>query len=463
MTRILNVLKADGAAAKRKLAALRGRVEEQERRTAADPKYRRRVKAVFGKPLAPRQVVERILEEVRRRGDAALLEYVRGFDGAKLKASELRVSAAERRSAFRRTPRKLRRALAQAAERIFDYQKRLLPKDVPLRPARVGGAPGLRCGLSRHPLRRVGIYVPGGTAAYPSSVLMNVIPAQAAGVAEIAVVSPCDAAGRLGDAVLCACEIVGVGELYRLGGAPAVAALAFGTRTVAAVDKIAGPGNLFVTLAKQAVFGRVDIDMPAGPSELLILSDGKSGARPAWLAADLLAQAEHDPLAASILLTTSRREAEAVADELGEQLQDLPRRETAAAALRNRGLLAWAPKIEPLKKLAGDLAPEHLEVLTRDPEKTARDIHTAGALFLGPYAAESLGDYLAGPSHTLPTGGAARAFSGVSVHTFLRRSSVTACNAAGLRALSAATQVIAEAEGLEAHRRAVAVREESAS
>ena len=265
-----------------------------------------------------------------------------------------------------------------------------------------------------------------------------------------------DRDGAISDGVLCACEILGLKEIYRLGGAQAIAALAFGTASIPAVDKIVGPGNLFVMLAKRAVFGRVDIDMLAGPSEVLIIADASAPAE--YVAADLLAQAEHDRLAACILLTDSPALAKAVAIELERQLTDLPRKETAAAALRDWGLLLVTPDLSAAIRLANQLAPEHLEVMTRQPRAVAAKLTTAGAIFIGAHAPESLGDYVAGPSHTLPTGGTARAFSGLSVYTFLRRTSWIEATPGGLAELAEPILVLAGNEGLEAHRRAVALR-----
>jgi histidinol dehydrogenase len=453
----LPIFNAGTPPANKRLASLRGRLDEQERRTEADGRYRARAKSVFGKVLRPQEAVNQILADVRRSGDKALCDYVRRLDGARLTPARLKVSAAEKNAAYRRTPRELRRALETAAARILRHQRRLLPKDAPTL-ADDARLPGLRCGLTWRAMRRVGVYVPGGTAAYPSSVLMNTLPAQAAGVKEIVVVSPTGPNGKLSDGVLCACEIAAVEEIYRAGGAQGVAALAYGTKTVPAVEKIVGPGNLFVTLAKCAVFGRVDIDMPAGPSEILIVSDGRGVAQPAWIAADLLSQAEHDPLAACVLVTLSRREAEAVAVEVARQMERLPRKETAAAAWRDWGLILVARSRAEMIAVANELAPEHLEVLTRNPEADARRLRTAGALFLGPYASEPLGDYLAGPSHTLPTGGTARAFSGLSVFSFLRRCSVIACDRAAFEKTAPLIEVMAAAEGLEAHRRAITAR-----
>lgn len=450
---VAEIVKAGTPSARKSIAKLQGRLAAMEQLDSAP--YRARVKALFGKVLPPDLVVARILKAVRDEGDDALLHYARKIDGVELAPKTLRVSDKERRAGAARVPSKLRAALELAAARIADYQRRLMPADIALQAA-ANGSVGVKSGLAWSPLRRAGLYVPGGTAAYPSSVLMNAVPAQVAGVKEIAVVSPCAKDGRLSDGVLCACEILGIDEIYRLGGAQAIGALAYGTKSVKAVDKIVGPGNLFVMLAKRAVFGHVDIDMLAGPSEVLVIAD--DSARADFIAADLLAQAEHDALASCVLLTDSAVLAKAVALELSQQLETLPRKEIAAAALRDWGLIVLAKNIDACIELANDLAPEHLEILTRNASAVAKQLTTAGALFIGPYATEPLGDYVAGPSHTLPTGGTARAFSGLSVYSFLRRTSLIAADAAGLAEVADAIATLADAEGLEAHKRAVLIR-----
>ena len=439
--------------AKKALARLETRLSAFEQ--LDHPSLRARAKKVFGKALSPSEVVAAILADVRRSGDKALFDYSRRIDGTNLTARTLRVTLAERRAAFKRTPAPVRRAFALAAERIADFQKRLLPPDIALKPAS-GGPTGVKTGLAWSPLRRVGLYVPGGTAAYPSTVLMTAIPAMVAGVRELALVTPCGKNGAVNSSILCACEILKLDEIYKLGGAQAIGALAYGTQSIRAVDKIAGPGNLFVMLAKRAVFGRVDIDGLFGPSEVLIIAD--SSANPRYVAADLLAQAEHDGLASCVLLTDNRPLAEAVSLELKKQLSDLPRKDVAAAALRDWGLIVVTRSLDQAVDLANRLAPEHLELMTRNRHKLVPLIHAAGAVFIGAHATEPLGDYIAGPSHTLPTGGTARAFSGLSVYTFLRRTSLIEADEKGLASLAASISVLAEAEGLEGHRRAVAMR-----
>jgi histidinol dehydrogenase len=372
-----------------------------------------------------------------------------------LTPATLRVTAAERRAAFRRTPAPLRAALELSALRVADYQRRLLPKAIAPAACKAGPA-GVRSGLAWSPLRRVGLYVPAGTAPLFSSVPMLAVPAQVAGVKDIAVATPCARDGRVNDGILCACEILGLKEIYKLGGVQAIAALAFGTRTIPPVEKIAGPGNLFVMLAKRAVFGHVDIDMLAGPSEVLIIAD--ESADPSFVAADMLAQAEHDVLASCVLVSTSRALAEQVVAELQRQLVVLPRRQIAETALRDWGLILVANGREQAVEVANTLAPEHLEIMARNARALVPQLTTAGAIFVGQHATEPLGDYLAGPSHALPTGGTARAFSGVSVYTFLRRTSVIEADARGLAELAGPTALLAAAEGLRAHQRAVEIR-----
>jgi len=452
---MFNIARIGTPAARRILTRLGGRLAAMEALDTAP--YRARVKKLFGKVMRPEQVVARILHDLKTRGDAALFKYTKRIDGFALDARNLRVTSAELKAGYRRTPKPVREALALAAHRIAEYQQAILPENVPPHTG-CCGPKGVKTGLMWTPLRRVGVYVPGGTAAYPSSVLMNALPALVVGVKEIALATPCGPDGKLSNGVLCACHMLDLKEVYRMGGAQAIGALAYGTKSVQAVEKIAGPGNLFVMLAKRAVFGHVDIDILAGPSEVLVLAD--KTARAAWIAADLLAQAEHDVLASCVLVTDSLKLAMVVQAEVAKQLESLPRREIAAASLRDWGAALVAKDLNEAIATANGLAPEHLEVITKNAEKLAGRLTTAGAIFLGPYATEPLGDYLAGPSHTLPTGGTARAFSGVSVYTFLRRTSLISADAKGLAEVSEAIQTLARAEGLEAHRRAVAIRQE---
>jgi len=453
MSLAIPLLQSGTAAATRALRRLGNRLTALENLDSAA--LRARTRHIFGKALHPDQVVARIVSDVRARGDSALFAYAKLIDGVVLTRGTLRVRDPEMREAYKLTPVPVRKALELSIRRITEYQRRLLPEAIAPAPARAG-PPGVKSGLVWNPLRRVGLYVPSGTAPLFSSVPMLAVPAQVAGVTDIAVATPCGKDGRVNNGILCACQILGLKEIYKMGGAQAIAALAFGTRTVPAVDKIAGPGNVFVMLSKRAVFGHVDIDMLAGPSELLVIAD--DSAAPAWVAADMLSQAEHDRLASCVLVATSRRVAEETLRELERQLGGLPRHEVAAAALRDWGLLLVARDLDEAAGVANLLAPEHLEIMTANPHRLVPRLSAAGAIFLGRHAPEPLGDYLAGPSHALPTGGTARAFSGVSVYTFLRRTSVIEGDAAGLAELAEPTMALAEAEGLEAHRRAVACR-----
>jgi histidinol dehydrogenase len=345
-------------------------------------------------------------------------------------------------------PREVRANLRLAARRIRVFHERQRQESWRFR-----DATGAVLGQQVTPLDRAGVYIPGGTAAYPSSVLMNVIPAKVAGVGEVIGVTP---PGRAADAVLAAARIAGIDRLFRVGGAQAIAALAYGTRLIPRVDKICGPGNIWVATAKRLVFGAVDIDMIAGPSEVLVIAD--AAATPAHVAADLLSQAEHDPLAASILVTPSASLVARVQAELQTQLAALPRREIARRALRRHGTAFVTASLAEAVELANRLAPEHLELAVRDPERWVKKIRHAGAIFLGEHAPEPFGDYLAGPNHVLPTGGAARFSSPLGVYDFIKRSSIIGASRATLAKLGPPVIALARLEGLEAHARAVALR-----
>ncbi|HTP84472.1 MAG TPA: histidinol dehydrogenase [Alphaproteobacteria bacterium] len=395
-------------------------------------------------------VVAAILEDVRRRGDAAVVEYTNRFDRVNLTAERLRVPRAEIDRAVAGVPAKTVAALRLAARRIRDYHRRQMPKGLSYR-----DAAGLRLGARWTPITAAGLYVPGGTAAYPSSVLMNAIPAKVAGVRRLVVTVPAPD-GKLNPLVLAAAKIASVDEVYRIGGAQAIAALAYGTATVAAVDKITGPGNAYVAAAKRMVFGVVGIDLIAGPSEVVIVADKQTD--PRWIAADLLAQAEHDSAAQSVLITDDARFADAVAAAVEEELRTLPRAAIAAESWRRHGAIIVVRRLSEAPALIDRLAPEHLQLAVRKPETLARAVRHAGAIFLGRHAPEALGDYLAGPNHVLPTSGTARFSSGLGVFDFLKRTSLIGCEPAGLARLGPATMALAEAEGLEAHRRSIAVR-----
>ncbi|HTY70575.1 MAG TPA: histidinol dehydrogenase [Alphaproteobacteria bacterium] len=395
-------------------------------------------------------VVAAILEDVRRRGDAAVVEYTNRFDRVSLTPERLRVARAEIDQALAAVPAKTVAALNLAARRIRDYHRRQMPKGLSYR-----DAAGLRLGARWTPIAAAGLYVPGGTAAYPSSVLMNAIPAKVAGVRRLVVTVPAPD-GKLNPLVLAAARIAGVDEIYRIGGAQAVAALAYGTATIAAVDKITGPGNAYVAAAKRMVFGVVGIDLIAGPSEVVIVADTQTD--PRWIAADLLAQAEHDAAAQSVLITDNAGFADAVAAAVEVELRTLPRAAIAAESWRRHGAIIVVRKLGEAAALIDRLAPEHLQLAVKRPEALAKAVRHAGAIFLGRHAPEALGDYLAGPNHVLPTSGTARFSSGLGVFDFLKRTSLIGCEPAGLARLGPATMALAEAEGLEAHRRSIAVR-----
>lgn len=395
------------------------------------------------------KVVAEILSDVRCRGDEALLEYCRKFDGAEL--SSLKVTPEERTAAWEETPGELIATLEKAAANIRNFHKRQLRQGFVL-----AEEAGKVMGQRILPLERVGIYVPGGTAAYPSTVLMNAIPAALAGVEQIVMVSPPDKNGRLSPAVLAAAQIAGVTDIYKSGGAQAVAALAFGTETVPKVDKIVGPGNIFVATAKRQVFGLVDIDMVAGPSEILVIADKTMEAR--VLAADLLAQAEHDKNASSVLITPSRAQAKAVQAELERQIPLLPRAEICRASLEKNGKIILVPSIRRGIEIANAIAPEHLELCLEEPFAWLGQVKHAGSVFLGRYAPEALGDYLGGPNHTLPTNGTARFASPLSVEDFMKKSSYIYYSREALKEAEADIRRFAAAEGLEAHGQSIAVR-----
>ncbi len=401
-----------------------------------------------------REAAQRIVEDVRARGDVALLEHTRRFDGWDPGTAEgVALGKDAMRAAYASLPAEGRRALSLAAKRITDFHRRERDAEVPSWRDAVGAT------LAQvvRPLARVGLYVPGGTARYPSSVLMTAIPARVAGVREIVVCSPgVRGTGEMDAWTLAACHVAGVSRLYRVGGAQAVAAMAYGTATIPAVDKICGPGNAYVAAAKRLVFGRVDIDMIAGPSEILVLADGRSDA--AEVAADLIAQAEHDPRAVAVLVTPSAALAEAALAEVERQLSDLPRREIAAASIRDRGAAVVARDLAEAVRLADEFAPEHLALHATNAAGLVRRISRAGAVFVGTSTPEAVGDYVAGPSHVLPTAGTARFASPLSVATFRRRMSVLDLTPRALAAVAPAVETLARAEGLEGHRRAVAIR-----
>ncbi len=395
-------------------------------------------------------VVAAIIEDVRRRGDAALIEYTERFDRIRLPVEGLRVSDAEIDAAVKSCAKETIAALELAARRIRDYHRRQLPKDFTYR-----DRAGLTLGARWTPIAAAGLYVPGGTAAYPSSVLMNAVPAKVAGVERLVMTVPAPD-GKLNPLVLAAARIAGVDEIYRIGGAQAVAALAYGTATIRPVDKITGPGNAYVAEAKRQVFGIVGIDMIAGPSEVVVVADRAND--PDWIAADLLAQAEHDTAAQSILITDDATFADDVIAAVDARLANLPRRDIAGASWAKHGAVILVARLADAVPLIDRLAPEHLQLAVAKPEALARRVRHAGAIFIGRFAPEALGDYLAGPNHVLPTSRTARFSSGLGVLDFMKRSSLIGCDAAGLGRLGPAAVRLAEAEGLGAHALSIAVR-----
>ena len=396
------------------------------------------------------ETVRTILQAVKNKGERALFAYTQLFDHVRLTQAKLMVTASELDAALGALPTPERTALQIAAKRIMSFHRKQRQVSWHYQDGQ-----GTTLGQRITPLERVGVYVPGGTAAYPSSVLMNVIPAKVAGVKEIIVVSPPSPQGdQLG--ILAAARIAGADTVFRVGGAQAIAALAYGTQTIPRVDKIVGPGNIYVATAKRLVFGQVDIDMVAGPSEVLVIAD--ETASPAYVAADMLSQAEHDELAAAVCLTTSRQVATAVVHALGEQLATLKRREIAARALQRHGAVIVARNRTEVVALANTIAPEHLELAVKTPQSWLNAIRHTGAIFLGHLSTEPFGDYMAGPNHVLPTGGTARFASPLGVYDFLKRTSIIQASPRALTTLGPHVIRLAEMEGLEAHARAVQYR-----
>jgi histidinol dehydrogenase len=391
-----------------------------------------------------------IIADVIARGDSALVELTRQFDRVDLDRAGIKVTAEEIEVAHAACERRALDALSLACDRIEAYHRRQLPAD-----DRFTDALGVELGHRWTAIEAVGLYVPGGTAAYPSSVLMNAIPAKVAGVPRLVMTVPAPD-GLLVPLVLAAAKLAGIAEIYRIGGAQAIAALAYGTQTIRPVAKIVGPGNAFVAAAKRLVFGKVGIDMIAGPSEVLILADGSG--HPDWIAADLLAQAEHDASAQSILITDDRALADAVEEAVTAQLATLPRASVAGASWRDFGAIILVDALEEAISLVDAIAPEHLEIATSDPEHLAGKVRNAGAIFLGPHTPEAIGDYVGGSNHVLPTARSARFSSGLGVLDFMKRTSILKCGPDQLRALGPAAIALGEAEGLDAHARSVAMR-----
>jgi histidinol dehydrogenase len=391
-----------------------------------------------------------IVDDVAIRGDVALIEATRKFDRLDLKPGELRVTAAEIEAAVEACDADTLQALEFARDRIEIFHRRQLPKD-----DRFTDALGVELGWRWSAIDAVGLYVPGGTAAYPSSVLMNAVPARVAGVARVVMVVP-SPDGKLNPLVLAAADLGGVSEIYRVGGAQAVAALAYGTATIAPVAKIVGPGNAYVAAAKRLVFGKVGIDMIAGPSEVLVIADRTGNA--GWIAADLLAQAEHDVNAQSILITDDAALADDVERAMEAQLATLPRARIARTSWNGFGAIILVQNLDDAVALANAIAAEHLEIMTADPEALSAKIRNAGAIFLGPHTPEAIGDYVGGSNHVLPTARSARFSSGLGVLDFMKRTSILKCGPDQLRALGPAAMTLGKAEGLDAHARSVGLR-----
>ena len=397
-------------------------------------------------------VVSAILSDVRKNGDQAVLSYTRKFDGAELAALE--VSQEEIQEAFAGVEPEFLDILKEAADNIRAFHAKQVRNSF-----LIAERPGIVLGQKVTPIEKVGVYVPGGTAAYPSTVLMDTIPAKIAGCSQIVMMTPPDRNGKIPPAILAAAKIAGVDRIFKAGGAQAIAALAYGTESVPKVDKIVGPGNAFVAEAKKQVFGTVAIDMIAGPSEILVIADGKSN--PAHVAADLLSQAEHDKLASAVLVTDSEALAQAVSEELEKQLSQLPRAEIARASIDNNGKIIVAESLMDGIAIANEIAPEHLELMVDDPFSYLDAIQNAGSIFLGRSCPEALGDYFAGPNHTLPTSGTARFSSALGVDDFVKKSQFTYYTAQALENAAEKIRYFAEKEGLQAHGKSVMIRKEA--
>ena len=396
-----------------------------------------------------KSIVEEILEEVKNNGDEAVEKYTRKFDG--FNPNPMQVSAYDLRNAWEVIDKNLKKSLEIAYERIKKFHEKEIPTSFTIK-----GKHGDSVQRRWMPVKKAGLYIPGGRAAYPSTVLMNAIPAKVAGVKEILMVSPGNSKGIINKTVLAAAYLSGIDKVFRIGGAQAIGALAFGTKQINKVDVISGPGNIFVTTAKKLIYGSTGIDSLAGPSEILIIAD--KTANSSQIASDLLAQAEHDPLASSILLTTSNDQAKEVFDEIYKKIDDHPRKEICMKSIKNWGLIAICENIESCIELSNQFAPEHLEIITIDPQKTLKKIENAGAIFLGKWTPEAVGDYLAGPNHTLPTSGNARFSGSLGVETFMKNSSIIEFNEESLKINSLDIINLANSEGLHSHANSVKIR-----
>lgn len=397
------------------------------------------------------QTVSEIVNNVKENGDKAVFEYTEKFDHFALNSGNIRVTEEEIKEAYKEIPEDLIEVYRHSAANIRTFhEKQLRQSFIETRPD------GSILGQRITPIEKAGVYVPGGKAAYPSSVLMNVVPAKVAGVPKIVMTTPCNKEGKVNAGTLVAADIAGVDEIYKVGGAQAIAALAFGTESVPKVDKITGPGNIFVALAKKAVYGHVSIDSVAGPSEILVLAD--ETANPRYVAADLLSQAEHDELASAILITTSKDLAEKVSKEVDGFTETLERREIILKSLSNYGYILVAENMEDAIAAANDIASEHLEILTKNPYEIMTKIKNAGAIFMGEYSSEPLGDYFAGPNHILPTNGTARFFSPLSVDDFIKKTSLISFSKDALEKVHTEIEAFAKSEGLTAHANSIKVR-----
>lgn len=397
------------------------------------------------------KIVADILDNVRNNGDKAVFEYTEKFDGYKYDADSIRVSEKEINDAYNNYDSELISIMEKAYENIKSYHEKQKQNSWITTDTN-----GSILGVKVSAIEKAGVYVPGGKAAYPSSTLMCVIPALVAGVDQIVMTTPADKSGKVADCTLVAAKICGVKEIYKVGGAQAIAALAYGTETIPKVDKIVGPGNIFVALAKKAVFGHVSIDSVAGPSEILVIADETANAR--YVAADLLSQAEHDQLASAILLTTSKDLADKVNEEIDGFLKELSRTEIIKSSLENYGYILLCDSIDDAVDAANEIASEHLEIITKNPFETMTKIRNAGAIFLGEYSSEPLGDYFAGPNHVLPTNGTAKFFSPLSVDAFIKKTSIISYSKDALCKVHTDIERFAESEGLTAHANSIKVR-----
>ncbi len=409
-----------------------------------------KTKDIFGEALSPQECVRRIVGDIKERGDDALLYYTEKLDGVSLSPEDIRVKESEIEEAYNNVSNAFIDAVRKARDNVRRFQKHIYSEEVVCLELE-----GVSLGIRHRAIEKVGIYIPGGTASYPSTVLMNAVPARVAGVERVEMVTPPLKDGTVSPERLVAAREAGVNEIYKIGGAQAVAALAFGTKIIPKVDMIVGPGNIFVTLAKREVFGYVGIDILAGPSEVLIIADDT--ANPEYVASDLLSQAEHNP-GLPVLVTTSEGLADNMEREISKQLDTLPRKDSIKESLDRYGLIILTKSMDEAVDISNELAPEHLQIMVKSPEVVLNGIKNAGAIFIGEFSPVAVGDYIAGPSHVLPTGGTARFFSGLSVNDFIKRTSIISYNKKALKDASNEIIAIAESEGLNAHARSVNIR-----